>query len=110
MSPLIEKEDPCLNNWQLLMENMDNAFTDIDRKANAERELYTMSQGRQPASIYAARFAEKASDTDWNDSALIETYRRGPKDEVKDRLTMVEKLPNTLREYMTVSIKVDNRL
>mgnify|MGYP000238102550 FL=1 len=65
----------------------------IRTKINKIRRLH---QGDHPASVYAADFRLLASDIPWNDQALMEQFRYGLRNDVKDLLLIFPEEPKSL--------------
>lgn len=82
---------------------------DPDRSASLKRQLKNLRQ-TGAASAYAAEFQRIASMMDWNESSLREQFYENLKPEVKDRLSYTISAPESLKDYMTLVIQVDNRL
>ena len=108
-APLMERNSPLLNDLDAFLEALTATFGDSDRERVAETKIQTLRQGSRSAAIYAAEFQQLACDLDWNDKALMNHFRRGLNDNVKDLLLTMPRV-NTLEEFITQAISCDNRL
>jgi Retrotransposon gag protein len=111
-NPMFEKQASftnLLNNWANFKKSLMDTFGDPDRTRIAEYHLRDLRQGNKPASSYAAEFRTLATDVEWNQAALLSQFKCGLKPEVKDML-LNHDLPDDLEEFMTLAIKLDNRL
>ena len=88
---------------------LQDTFGNPDEQRTAERELQALRQVGSAAQ-YAAKFRQVSSKTGWDDDdALMATFYRGLRDDVKDELSRDER-PEDIHEYITKAIKIDNRL
>lgn len=109
VAPLIEKNSPLMDNLDAFMEALTSTFGDTDRERVAETRIQSLQQGLRSAATYAAEFQQLACDLDWNDKALINKFRWGLRDNVKDLLLTMPKV-DMLDEFITQAIACDNRL
>jgi hypothetical protein len=111
-SPFLEKPmhyAECLSDYSKFKDLMDRTFADIDRVTIAATKIRKLSQGKQPCATYASSFRLLAADLDWNDAALIQQFRFGLNDDVKDMLLHYDH-PDTLDAAISLAIQIDNRL
>lgn len=108
-APLMERNSPLLNNFDDFLKAFSATFGDGDRERVAETKIQSLQQGSRSAAIYASEFQQLTCDLDWNDKALINRFRYGLKDDVKDLLLTMPKV-DTLEDFITQSIACDNRL
>jgi hypothetical protein len=85
-----------------------NTFGNPDEQRNAVRRMMDLRQ-KGSAGFYAIEFQRLASKMDWGDSALIEQFYKGLREDVKDDISR-EKRPNTLTAFVDLAIQIDNRL
>src|ERR1700693_6336987 len=83
-APLIETNDAVLRNIEQFLALFQAAFDDPDRARTAELSLQGLKQGIRSVSVYASEFRRIATDTQWNDSALMHQFRLGLTEEMKD--------------------------
>ena len=79
-------------------------FSAYGRKSSRQR------QGDRPTSAYAADFRLLASDIPWDDQALMEQFRYGLRNDVKDLLLTFPKEPKSLTEAISCAVRCDNCL
>lgn len=108
-SPLVEKNSPLLQDLDDFLEEFTNTFGETDKARTATTKLRSLQQRSRAASVYAAEFRQLACDVDWDDNALISTFRWGLRDDVKDLLLNLPD-PTTLSEAITQAVRCDNRL
>lgn len=107
--PLFENDSPLLENFELFIKELNQTFGDYDRAIVSANKLRLLRQGDNTASTYTTEFRLLASDLDWGENALIDQYRRGLNDAVKDLLITLP-LPATLSEAISSAVKCDNRI
>jgi hypothetical protein len=111
-TPYIEKAElyqEILNDYAAFRRLMDSCFADPDRSVIASNKLRRLFQGRRPAAHYAADFRSLVVDLDWNDASLMDQYRHGLNDSVKDMLIHYP-VPATLDALIGLSVQLDNRI
>ena len=69
-----------------------------------------LRQGDRPASAYAADFRLLASDIPWDEQALMDQFRQGLRNDVKDLLLTFHEDPKSLTEAISRAVRCDNRL
>jgi hypothetical protein len=106
-SPLVEKQDPILQDWTQFLESFKQTFEHPDRPAEAARQLRALRQGSKSAALLAADFRRIAVDVEWTTSSLMDTFYDALNDRVKDRLAELER-PKTLAEYIEMAIRIDD--
>lgn len=107
--PLFETNSPLLDDFPLFVEELRQTFSDYDKATVSANKIRILRQEDRTASSYTADFRLLASDLDWNENALIDQYRRGLNDSVKD-LLITFPLPTTLSEAISTAVKCDNRI
>jgi hypothetical protein len=80
-----EENTGILNSWTNLRYACERMFGNATEVTDAARLIQLQ---KQTGSVrdYAAKFQELAVVLDWNDAALMEMYRKGLRDDVKDEL------------------------
>ncbi len=84
-----------------------NAFGNVDETRMAIEKIQELKQ-KGSAADYAATFRQISSQTGWDDEPLMTVFYQGLKEEVKDELYK-EDLPDTLSEYISMAVRIDNR-
>ena len=111
-TPFIERAtdySEILNDYSAFRVLMDSCFSDPDRAVTASNKIRRLFQGRRPAAHYAADFRSLAVDLDWNDASLMDQYRHGLNDSVKDMLIHYP-IPASLDSLIALSVQLDNRI
>ena len=65
---------------------------------------------RHSAAEYTTQFKQYSVLTDWDDNALMVTYRRGLKENMKDEITFDGRAVDTLDELIAQAINIDDKL
>lgn len=108
-SPLIETNSPLLEDFEAFMAEFKSVFGDTDRVRVAAAQLRQLRQGSRPVASYAADFRQLACEVGWDEAALVDAFRYGLRDDVKDLLlTMPD--ATTLSDIVAQAVKCDNRL
>uniref|UniRef100_A0A8C5M348 Gypsy retrotransposon integrase-like protein 1 n=1 Tax=Leptobrachium leishanense TaxID=445787 RepID=A0A8C5M348_9ANUR len=105
---LLYAQDPALNTWETFVAAMDAMFGDPFRMTSAQNAIRTLKQGRHPVEEYITAFKSHALDTTWNEPALIDQFRRGLSEHIKDELARGA-LPPTLEDLTHLTIAIDRR-
>ena len=96
-APLLEKESPLLNNFEEFLSEFKACFGDTDSIRTTINKIRRLRQGDRPASAYAADFRLLASD----DQGLMEQFRYGLRNDVKDLLLTFPEEPKSLTEAIS---------
>ncbi|CAG8637132.1 25571_t:CDS:2, partial [Racocetra persica] len=73
-----------------LVKEFEATFGDADKSRTAANKIRKLVQGSRPASNYASEFRQIASDLDWGEAALVDQFRTGLRDDIKDLLLTIE--------------------
>jgi Retrotransposon gag protein len=106
---LIETDSPLLTNFEAFVTDLAANYDDPHAQRHAQDALKRLKQGNRSAVTYAARFRRLANLTGYNSEALIEQFRSGLNDEVKDVLATALDEPEDLETFVHLCIKIDNR-
>jgi hypothetical protein len=101
-TPLVEQDNEILEDYESFEEALRACFDDPDHERVATNKLAMLQQGN--CSVVSC-----ASDLTWNDPALMEQFRCGLSDDIKDMLLNFP-TPTTLDEIIKSAIDYDNRL
>ncbi len=93
--------------WGEFEKAIKDAFGLVNEEREAAARLRQMRQ-KGSAAEHCATFRQIAALTDWEDEPLMEILYHTLKSEVKDELYKDDR-PDTLAEYMTMAIKIDQR-
>jgi hypothetical protein len=96
------------SSWEGFCNRLTQMYGDPEAIATAERKLQELTQ-RGSAMDYTTQFQTYATQTEWNDKALMAWYRQGLKAEVQNAMISMED-PEDMRELIEQAIKVDNRI
>ena len=107
---LLEKQSPLLNNFEDFSGEFKACFGDTDSIRTAINKIRRLRQADCLASAYAADFRLLASDIPWDDQALMEQFRYGLRNDVKDLLLTFPEEPKSLTEAISRAVRCDNRL
>lgn len=111
-NPLLEHPNnntSALNDWSVFKERLRGSFGGIDAAVQAANEIRRLRQGNGTVSAYTAKFLQTAADLNWNEDALMDQYRAGLCEEVKDALVYHER-PSSLQNLAALATRCDNRL
>ena len=109
-APILEKQSPLLNNFEEFISEFKACFGDTDSIRTAINKIRRLRQGDRPASAYAADFRLLPSDIPWDEQALMEQFRYGLRNDVKDLLLTFPEEPKSLTEAISRAVRCDNRL
>lgn len=108
-SPYFERDDPIMSDFGGFLEEFEETFGDLDRAATAANKIRTLYQGSMSASQYVALFRRISSDLDWGEGALLDQFKRGLRDDIKDLLLTIA-VPKTMQEAVKAVVACDNRI
>ena len=108
-SPHFEQDDPIMSNLAEFLKEFEENFGDLDRATSSANQIRVLYQGNMTASQYVAAFKRLSSDLDWGEGALLDQFRRGLRDDVKD-LLLTMAVPRTLQEAIRAAVACDNRI
>ena len=94
------------NDLSKFADAIEQTYGDPTRRFRATIELRSLKQ-TTTAARYAADFQAIASNLSWNDEALCSQFYEGLADPIKDEVS--KNPPATLREFITIAIRIDNR-
>ena len=107
-SPLLKKNSPILADLDNFLVEF-NIFGDIDRIQIAITKFRSLQQKPRAALTYAVEFRFFANDVDWDNNALINTFRWGLQDDVKDLFLNMLDLTSLSKAIMQ-AVRCDNSL
>ena len=109
-APLLEKKCPILDNFDEFVKEFQACFGDTDSMRTTINKIRRLRQGDRPASAYAADFRLLACDIPWDEEALMDQFRQGLRNDVKDLLLTFHEDPKSLTEAISRAVRCDNRL
>jgi hypothetical protein len=108
-APLLEQDSNLLYNFQDFLIEFEATFGDTEKVRTAANRIRTLRQGNRSASTYASEFRQIACDLDWGENALIEHFRIGLHEDVKDLLLTMDD-PFSFNDAVQKAVRCDNRL
>ena len=85
-APLLEKKSPLLEDFKAFVKDFQASFGDTDSTRTAINKIRRLRQGDRPVSAYAADFRLLACDIPWDEATLMDQFRQGLRNDVKDLL------------------------
>ena len=107
---VVENKPFLLDCYENFITELRNLFDDPNAKRHACAALKRLRQGKGSVLTYSSKFRRLAAETGYNDDALMDLFRYGLNDEVKDVLSTVLEEPSDLESYMNFCIRIDQRL
>ena len=108
-SPLFEKNDPLLANFEQFISALRARFDDPHRQRTASSRLQAITQGRRPVSSYATEFQLLLADAGWDNTAAMHIFKSSLNSEVKDLLLSLPE-PTDLQTLILQAINCDERI
>ena len=108
-SKMFESNVPLLKDFALASQTLLSIFEEPDRVRRVENELTTLCQGSDPVSTYACKFRQLAVNVRFNEEYLIFRFRIGLCEAVRDMFDDQD-WPSSLRDAMTLAIRIDDGL
>lgn len=94
---------------QEFLETLTHAFGDPDKKGTAQRELRNLRQRNTDFASFMANFQRWALATGFDENSQISFLTDGISDELKQAM-LSQITPTTLKEYITLLQRMDNKL
>jgi len=101
-----ERQTPVCTSFQAFAAELRRVFGMGAFEGDAARGLMTLCNGDLTVADFAIDFCTRARQSDWNSSALCDTFLHGLADTIKDKLVSYD-LPSTLDELIQLAIKED---
>ena len=103
-------ETDILANYSLFITTFKALYDDPHAKRHAQAAIKRLKQGKGSVVSYSAKFRRIAQDTCFDSQALLDIFRYGLNDDVKDVLASSLFEPEKLEDFIHFCIKIDNRL
>jgi len=87
---LIETSSTLLSTLKTFTEALETTFGDTDKSRTAATRIRRLRQGNRSAAVYASEFRQISCDVSWGETALIDQFRHGLQEAVKDLLLTIE--------------------
>jgi hypothetical protein len=107
---IVEHRPGFLKNYAGFIQEFRELFDDPNAKRHAQAALKRLRQGRGSVLTYSSRFRRLAAETGYNDQALLDLFRSGLNDDVKDVLATSIEEPEDFERFMQFCIRIDQRL
>jgi hypothetical protein len=85
-APLLEGSSQLLSDFEVFLKEFEDTFGDADKARTAANKIRKLRQGSRSAAVYASEFRLLACDVSWGEAALVDQFRHGLQDSVKDLL------------------------
>jgi retrotransposon gag protein len=105
----MKEKRPLLQDFELAADSLETTFERPDRRRTAAIRLRGLSQGKDSVEEYADKFKDLATWAGWDETALIDQFVFGLKEQLQDLLASME-LPTTLFETFTLATRLDLRI
>lgn len=107
--PIIEGNDPIMDNYQNFMEKFRAYFGNLIQAVSASQKIQQLKQGNRRMQLYIADFKSLAADAGWNESALIDQFKHGLHADIQTELVR-QGVPQDLEELFQTCLLIDARL
>jgi len=107
---VLERRTDLLGDYSLFVSEFRAFFEDPNTRRHAADALGRLKQGKGSCLAYATKFRRLGHDTGFNNDALVDFFRKGLNEDIKDRLANALEEPTELEEYISLCVKIDQRL
>ena len=104
-----EKQTPACATFQAFSKELRKVFGMGASVSDAARDLLSLRQGNQTVADFSIDFRTRARQSNWNESALRDSFLHSLADYIKDELVSHD-LPSTLDGVIERAIRVDLRI
>ena len=98
-----------LENVEVLIEILEEVFSNINYMAKAEAKLCSLQQGNYEFISYYAKFQCYASEVKWDKTAKLSVLRRGLTYRLQNDLVMVDKELETIAAFVALCNKFNTK-
>ena len=109
-SGIVDYSPDLLLDYKKFVGELRNLFDDPHAQRHACNSLKRLRQGKFSVTSYSAKFRHLALETGYNDLAMMDIFRSGLNEEVKDVLATSLVDPGNLDELIKLCVKIDQRL
>ena len=99
-----------LADYESFVAEFKELFDDPNSQRHAQAALKRLRQGKGSVLSYSAKFRRLAGETGYNDKALLDAFRDGLNDDVKDVLATSIEEPDSYDQFIRFCIRIDQRL
>lgn len=107
---VVERKPALLLDYHSFMTDFRAFFDDPNAKQHAAAAIGRLKQSKGSVLVYATKFRRLAHETGFNNDALVDIFRRGLNEEIKDRLSQTLDEPGDLEGFISLCIRIDQRL
>ena len=107
---IVERKPHLLSNFHSFILDFRAYFDDPNAKRHAAAAIGRLKQAKGSVLVYSSKFRRLAYDTGFNNDALVDIFRRGLNDDIKDRLSQALDEPSELEEFVALCNRIDQRL
>lgn len=107
---IVERRSELLTNYGQFIVEFKAFFDDPNAQRHAADALGRLKQGKGSCLAFATKFRRLAYETGFNNGALVNFFRKGLNEDIKDRLANALEEPNDLEEFIALCVKIDQRL
>ena len=101
---IVERKPGLLSNYNAFILDFKSYFDDPNAKRHASAAIQRLKQLKGSVLVYSSKFRRLAYDTGFNNDALVDIFRRGLNDDIKDRLAQSLEEPTELEEFISLCI------
>ncbi|KAF4612637.1 hypothetical protein D9613_011793 [Agrocybe pediades] len=95
--------------WNDFVYEFREVFGDPDPSNTAKHKMLMLKQGKQTADEYVASFRALVSDTGYNDAALVDQFKAGLNENLRNAVYYVPDMPKTLEGWIKWSTRLDRQ-
>ena len=108
---LIEKEDPCLYNYNAFVEKLKAFYGDNDAIYIANQNLRRIKQNKLGGIRgYILEFNKYSDESNWNEEAKMDAFMAGLHHQIAIRILEMYPGPKSLTALQTIASRIDSRL
>jgi hypothetical protein len=107
---VVQNKSYLLDDYHLFVQEFKSLFDDPNAQRHACAALKRLKQSKGSVLVYSSKFRRLAPDTGYNEQALLDIFRAGLSDEVKDVLASTLEEPDNLESFINFCVKIDQRL
>lgn len=94
-------------NFDKFIELIEKEFAEVEKNQRARNNLQEIRQHNSSADAFTSRFNELATNTEFDDRALIEFYKKGLNWELVEKIFELATIPTTLAEWQKYAMRFD---
>ena len=107
---VLERKADLLMDYSQFVREFRAFFDDPNAQRHAADALGRLKQLKGSCLTYATKFRRLAHETGFNNGALVNFFRKGLSEEIKDRLANALEEPEELEDLISLCVKIDQRL